>query len=162
MHNKGLLPLLAAFSVGPSGLGAQSLSVDHAPGLVGTWRVVEFCGRDSTGRLIETLGPAPVGYFIYDPTGHLSIQVMRAPMSGPLSRDSLPRADLRQLRQFYFGYFGTYTVLSESTVVHHVHGGTIPEYTGTDQFRRYRIRGDTLSIGGEVLPCRVLIRERTP
>jgi hypothetical protein len=65
---------------------------------------------------------------------------------------------LGELRPFYFGYFGTYTILSDSTVVHHVQGGTLPDYIGTDQFRTYHIRGDTLSIGAPSFPCRVLIR----
>jgi len=46
------------------------------------------------------------------------------------------------------------------TVVHHVQGGTLPDYIGTDQFRTYRIRGDTLSIGAPPFPCRVLLRVR--
>jgi hypothetical protein len=46
-------------------------------------------------------------------------------------------------------------------VVHHVTGGTIPSYIGTDQLRDSRIRGDTLSIGtGGLRSCRRLIRVR--
>jgi len=62
----------------------------------------------------------------------------------------------------YLGYYGTYTITSDSTVVHDVVGGTIPSYTGTDQARVYRIRGDTLTIGGNRVtwPCRVLLRVR--
>jgi hypothetical protein len=50
-------------------------------------------------------------------------------------------------------------VTSDSTVIHHVTGGTIPSYTGTDQRRNYRFRGDTLSISAdEPFSCRKLVR----
>ena len=128
--------------------------------LVGTWRVVRFCDRDSTGALVDPLGPNPIGYFVYTATGELSIQAMRTPPAGPTAGEPVQLRSLGDLRPFYFGYFGTYTVLSESTVVHHVLGGTFPEYIGTDQVRSYRIRGDTLSIGAPRFDCRVLIRAR--
>lgn len=128
------------------------------PSLVGTWRVVRFCDRDSSGAMVDPLGPTPTGLFVYTPTGQLSIQVMRTPASGPLTGDSIRLRTLSALRPFYFGYFGTYTILSDSTVVHHVQGGTFPEYIGTDQLRSYVIRGDTLSIGAPRFPCRVLLR----
>lgn len=128
--------------------------------LVGTWRVVQFCDQDSTGASVDPLGPNPTGYFIYTSTGQLSIQAMRIPPGGPIAGGPVQFDSLGELRPFYFGYFGTYTILSDSTVVHHVQGGTIPDYIGTDQLRTYRIRGDTLSIGAPPFPCRVLIRAR--
>ena len=128
--------------------------------LVGTWRVVHFCDQDSTGASVDPLGPNPTGYFIYTSTGQLSIQAMRTPPAGPMAGEPVHFDSLGELRPFYFGYFGTYTILSDSTVVHHVQGGTLPDYIGTDQFRSYSIRGDTLSIGAPPFPCRVLIRAR--
>jgi hypothetical protein len=109
---------------------------------------------------VDPLGPNPTGYFIYTSNGQLSIQAMRTPPAGPLAGEPVHFGSLGELRPFYFGYFGTYTILSDSTVVHHVQGGTLPDYIGTDQSRIYRIRGDTLSIGAPPFPCRVLIRAR--
>ena len=131
--------------------------------LIGVWRVVRFCVRDSAGRFTQPFGPGPVGYFIYTPRGELSIQFMRTPPVRPFAAgDQAPTdAERRELLGAYFGYFGTYTITSDSTVVHHVAGGTLPSYIGTDQVRRFRITGDTLSIGGRLLPCRVLLRVRS-
>lgn len=135
-------------------------------GIVGVWRVERFCNVDSaSGRESEPFGPRPVGYFVYAPTGQLSIQVMRTP---PVPRfasgDTMPTdAERRAMQESYFGYFGTYTVVSDSIVIHHVTGGTLPSYVGTDQPRRYHIRGangDTLAIGGVSMRCRVLVRVR--
>lgn len=116
---------------------------------------------DTPGDTTYRLGRRPIGFFIYDPNGNLMIQAMRTPHAGAFAADSVPLAGMAQLLESYFGYFGTYTVTSDSTVVHHVTGGTIPSYVGTDQRRDYRIRGDTLSIGVGPLPaCRRLIRVR--
>jgi len=131
------------------------------PQLVGTWRVVEFCNVDSPGDTTYSLGRGPIGFFLYDPAGNLSIQAMRAAPAGAFTRDSVPLGGMAELRTSYFGYFGTYTITSDSTVVHHVTGGTIPSYVGTAQRRNYRIRGDTLSIGSEEpWACRKLVRVR--
>ena len=134
------------------------------PALVGTWRIVRFCDDDSTGRLTDPLGPTPTGYFMYSPTGALSIQAMRTPALPPNAGgdDHATDAERRALLDAYFGYYGTYTVTSDTSVVHHVQGGTIPSHNGTDQARVYRIRGDTLTIGGSPLtwPCRLLLRVR--
>lgn len=138
----------------------QVASAQPPRDLVGMWRVVRFCDRDSTGAMVEPLGPNPIGYFVYAPTGELSIQVMRTPPAGPLAGEPVQLPTLGALRPYYFGYFGTYTILSDTTVIHHVQGGTFPEYIGTDQRRTYHIRGDTLSIGAPALPCRILIRVR--
>lgn len=132
--------------------------------IVGVWRVVRFCDDDSTGALYEPYGPRPTGYFVYAPGGQLSIQMGATPPVPPFTGgDFHPTdAELRALYDATFGYYGTYTVTSDSTVVHHVTGGTVPSYTGTDQARLYRITGDTLTIGGSraTWPCRLLIREQ--
>lgn len=135
-----------------------ALQAQARPSLVGTWRVVRFCDRDSAGAMVDPLGPSPTGYFIYTATGQLSIQAMRTPPAGLFAGEPGTLRSLKELRPYYFGYFGTYTILSDSTVVHHVQGGTLPDYIGTDQFRNYSIHGDTLSIGAPSFPCRVLIR----
>ena len=149
--------LVIALCGSPLPLPAQK----PAPRLVGTWRLVEFCNVDTPGDTTYSLGRRPIGFFIYDRAGNLSIQVMRATPSAAFRQDSIPLGGMAELRTQYFGYFGTYTITSDSTVVHHVAGGTIPSYVGTDQRRNYRIRGDTLSIGGsEPWGCRTLVRVR--
>jgi len=156
VRNWSPLLLLALFST-PGALTAQQ----PVPRLVGTWRLVEFCNVDQPGDTTYSLGRRPIGFFIYDTAGNLSIQAMRAAPSGAFTRDSLPLAGMAELRTSYFGYFGSYTITSDSTVIHHVTGGTIPSYIGTDQPRNYRIRADTLSIGGaEPWSCRKLARVR--
>jgi len=149
----GLLAICFLLS-GLATLEAQSRS----SALIGTWKVRRFCDQDSAGVVTDPMGPSPTGYFIYTPTGQLSIHGMRTPPTGPVAGDSVRLRTLAELRPYFFSYFGTFTITSDSTVIHHVEGGTFPEYTGTDQRRAYRISGDTLHIGGQALACRVLIR----
>ncbi len=146
-------------NVGVSAVGRRAL--------VGTWRVVQFCNVDSTAKETNPIGATPVGVFVYTPTGQLSLHAMRTPAVAPfVAGDNAPTdAERRALLDGYFGYFGTYTITSDSTVIHHVIGGSIPSYIGTDQHRHYRIRAggsnapDTLSIGSyPAPPCRKLIR----
>lgn len=131
--------------------------------LIGVWRIVKFCDDDDlTGRLYDPLGSNPTGYFVYSAGGQLLIQAMRTPPIKQFAGGDLQptNAERKELFDSYFGYFGTYTITSDSTVVHHVQGGTSPSFIGSDQPRVYRIRGDTLSIGGSsrTWPCRVLLR----
>ncbi len=127
--------------------------------LVGTWRILEFCNVNSPGDTTYSLGRRPIGFFIYDAAGNVSIQAMRAMPTGAFTKDSVPIRGMAEVRTQYFGYFGTYTLTSDSTVVHHVRGGSIPTYIGTDQRRNFRFRGDTLSISEhEPWACRKLVR----
>lgn len=87
---------------------------------------------------------------------------MRATPSGAFLQDSVPLGGMAKLGTSYFGYFGTCSITSDSTVVHRMTGGTIPSYIGTDQRRNYQIRDDTLSIGdGEPWSCRKRVRVRS-
>jgi hypothetical protein len=93
---------------------------------------------------------------------------MQTPAPPPFAKgdDNPTDAERRALFDGYFGYFGSFTITSDSTVIHHVLGGTILSYIGNEQYRHYRIRPgganapDTLSIGGNpaTLDCRKLIR----
>ena len=141
---------------------------DHRSGpLVGTWRLVEFWDRDSLAApFVYLYGQRPTGYFIYDATGHVSIQIMRGP--DPFRVDSTRGEswflkgspdELRRAVQDYRAYFGTYSVDSaHGIVLHHVEGDSRGLYTGSRQTRRYRLVGDSLIIGNDTTNRRVLLR----
>ena len=120
------------------------------PGLIGTWRLVRFESRFKNGKVDHTYGPRPLGYFIYDTTGHLSIQIMRNPPLPPFASgddDTSTDSEKVQAFQAYVGYFGTYRVDKAKGVLHHqVEGSINPVYTNTDQLRPYRLKGDILII----------------
>jgi hypothetical protein len=127
------------------GLSAQSTS-----SIVGTWKVVKYEDHEPDGTIRHPYGENPLGYFVYDPTGHLSIHIMRTPplKSFPGMRDGTgDPARYQEAFLAYVAYFGSYTVdAAKSTVTHHVEGSLRPDYTGTDQVRPFRIEGDRLII----------------
>jgi len=130
--------------------------------LVGTWQVVAVDERsDEHGVWAPSYGTHPTGYFIYDTTGHVSIQICGDPPPAKFAagdHDPTP-AEARAAYLNYAAYFGTYTVDENRHVVtHHVEGSLVPSYTATDQDRPFVIDGDRLEIGDGKTWRRVLQR----
>jgi hypothetical protein len=153
-----LLPIAATFARRPA---------QGAATLVGTWRVTEVADLAKDGKWQYRYGEHPQGYFVYDATGHVHIQIMKHPPLAPFPEANLiagkpPSAD-HALTAYssYVAYFGTYTVDAKKNVVtHHVEGSLAPEFTGTDQPRPFKLEGDRLEIGDGKTWRRVLERVR--
>ena len=104
--------------------------------------MVAFETHNTDGTVIKEFGDNPLGYFIYDGTGHLAIQVME----NPAKKD--PAVS--------FAYFGTYKVDAEKGIlVHHVEGAVegdgsagpkVRQYIGKAELRPFRLEGDPLII----------------
>ncbi len=148
-------------------ISTSVISSDEAHSLVGTWRVLEFADLDKGGKWVYWFGEHPKGYFVYDATGHVHIQIMKVPPLTPFpeanSDDGKPPTPEHALAAYnaYVAYFGTYTVDTEKHVVtHHVEGSLSPDYTDTDQPRPFKLDGDRLEIGDGKTWRRVLDRLR--
>jgi hypothetical protein len=122
---------------------------EHASTVVGTWRILRQVGvgdSSSTSRL--PFGAAPLGYIVYDATGHVFFQVARrnSPSQAPTGR--WRRADSSALQQVLTdasAYFGTYTIDAESgTMVHHIESEIPPNQGTIEMATPYQVRGDTL------------------
>jgi hypothetical protein len=145
----------------------SAMPSEEALSLIGTWRVVEFGDLDEDGRWVYRFGEHPRGYFVYDGTGHVHIQIMKVPPLPRFTEANLgagkpPTAD-HALAAYsaYVAYFGTYTVdIEKHIVTHHVEGSLAPDFTDTDQPRPFRLTGDRLEIGDGKTWRRVLERVR--
>ena len=162
----GVLASLIAVSLAGCSTVAPARHADEgslASRLVGTWEVLELVDTDASGRTTYPYGQQPRGYIVYDPTGHVHIQVMRMPATLPFAAGDANGTD-REVRNAYDGYvayFGTYDVdESRSQVIHHVQGSLMPSYTDTDQPRPVKVRGDELVIEGAVAEGRFYRRLR--
>lgn len=134
--------------------GLPAHAADAAASLVGTWRVERITDTDSkTGKVVHPYGEHPKGYIVYDPTGHLSVQIMRTPAVPPFASGDDAKGSDAEVRAAYDGfvaYFGTYEVdAKQGIVVHRVEGSLMPSYTSTDQRRPFRVEGDVLTIEGD-------------
>lgn len=139
-----------AFAPGGAANRTHSAAAAGEPNLIGTWRLFRFENRSRDGNTERPFGERPLGYFAYDPTGHLSIHILRNPPPPPLASGSKTTAtDVEKVQGYdaYVGYFGTYRVDKAAKIIHHqVEGALDATYTNTDQPRPYRLSGDVLII----------------
>jgi Lipocalin-like domain len=130
--------------------------------LVGTWRLVEFANLDSaTSTWTYPYGKYPKGYFTYTRNGIINLNICsERPLK--ISEDSAKNYNMNLLHWVdsnSVGYFGTYSVdHNKSVVTHHVKGGSLPWYIDTDQPRQFILKGDTLIIGDRKTWKRILIK----
>ncbi len=138
-----------------------------ANALIGTWRLLELADLDKDGKWRHRFSEHPRGYFVYDETGHVHIQIMKVPPLAPFPEANVAKGKLPSAEQAlaayagYVAYLGTYTVDEKKHVVtHHVEGSLAPEFTDTDQPRPFHLEGDRLEIGDSKTWRRVLERVR--
>ena len=124
-----------------SGCNVPETPPDADHPLVGTWQLVEWRAQDGLGVWQEVFGTQPLGYFVYGASGHLSIHLMHE-AGGAVSDCAPPSENNLVLPACYVGYFGTYRIEpGDSVVIHQPVGGTILSYIGTNQPRRFEVRG---------------------
>lgn len=132
--------------------------------LAGVWKIIEFSDFDSlTGTWKDRYGRQPRGYFVYAQNGILVISISTGdPVI--VSEDSAKNMTVNYHKAFVnnaFSYFGTYTVDWEKSILtHKVKGGSILWYIDTDQYRPFRLKGDTLTLGDNKTSRRVLVRTK--
>lgn len=127
--------------------------------IVGTWKLISAEDVDpNTGKWVPyTFGNPPSGYFIYDATGHASIQIMTTPPVPLASPDNPTPAEALAIFNAYIAYYGTYTV-DDVNISVQVEGAWDPSQVGTNQARPYELSGDTLIIGDQKTYKRTLER----
>lgn len=129
--------------------------------IIGTWKLVSAEDRASASDpwVPYTFGNPPSGYFIYDDTGHSSIQIMTTPPQKIATPDSPTPQEALAIFNNYIAYYGTYTI-DEANITVTVEGAWDPSQVGSAQARPYKLDGDTLIIGDEITYKRTFIRER--
>ena len=145
---------------------ATSAKSGIARQFVGTWKMVSVEERRPNGEVVEPrYGARPIGYIMYDATGHVAVQIMKPgrPRFASNDAEQATQAEAKSAFEGYGAYFGTYEVNeAEGYVVHHVEGSVFPNYVGTDQKRFFELSGDQLvlkpptrQVGGEQHTTRV-------
>lgn len=165
MKNTILLILLtvitAALSCKPGKTTNDSTKTNK---LAGTWKLIEYTDYDTaTNKWIHPYGEHPRGYFTYTNSGIVNLNISaEKPLVVSVDSEYIKPLTLGAVLDNACGYFGTYTIDSlNSVVTHHVKGGSVINYIGTDQHRQFILKGDTLLIGDPTFKVgkRVLIRE---
>jgi hypothetical protein len=119
----------------------------QSAGLLGTWRLVSYEGRDSSGKVQYPLGEHVTGLLVYDATGNVSAHIMRTDRPLFAEQDSRRGTDseVRAAFEGHVSYFGTYVIdRQKQTVTHRVIGASFPNWIGSEQLRYYRFEGPRL------------------
>jgi hypothetical protein len=124
--------------------------------LVGTWRLVSAGTIQADGTLepYPAYGPNPIGYLLYDTTGHMCVSL--ANPNHPHWANAEKPTDAEQLRSYqaFFAYCGTYEVREkEGRVIHRPEMASWPHFIGTDQSRNFRFEGTRLVLSSEETPA---------
>jgi hypothetical protein len=145
---------------------ARSDSVATVPTatLVGTWRIVRHApAPGSSDSASLSFGSRPRGYLVYDPTGHVFLQVQDIVHADSVKsrwRDA-PDSVLKGLLHGFQAYFGTYTVDSvEQLVTHRIEGELLPRFGSVEVATPYQLRGDSLILGADSLEQWHFVRVR--
>jgi Lipocalin-like domain len=119
--------------------------------IVGTWRLRSRAVTLEDGTTVQDagLGKTPTGYLIYDSSGHVAAQMMRAdrPMAIDCGIASPAASDNSQSVNGYEAYFGTYTFDETGRIVtHHLEGAIAAADVGKNLVREFHVSGDKLTI----------------
>jgi hypothetical protein len=134
--------------------------------LIGTWKITAFEDRkddhDPNSEWTYPYGKNPKGYFVYDNTGHVMIQIMKTPQSPPFASGDDEKPTVEEMKRAFTGYvayFGTYTVdAAKRVVIHQVEGSLKPILSGQINPAPFILAGDHLVIGDGKMWRRVLER----
>jgi hypothetical protein len=150
MHRRIVFIAVAAFGCQKGSPVQQA----HTPAnsVEGTWRAVEYINvRAEDSALRYPFGRPPHGYLVYDPTGHVFLQVVRGLATDARARGHWHDADSATLFSLLNGsvaYFGEYRAnYATSTVVHLIDAEIPPNIGMTEVATPFQIRGDTLQLG---------------
>lgn len=125
----------------------QPNTTSAAQRVIGTWRLVSAGNirKDGTLEPFPEYGPHPIGYLMYDSTGHMCVSL--ANPVHPRWANAAKPTDAEKIESFrvMFAYCGTYEVQEkEHRVIHRPEMSSWPHYVGTDQLRPYRFEGNRL------------------
>ena len=164
MKIKHLMILLTVIAVISCNSDSEKTIDKKRNRLVGTWKLIEYSDYDTvTHKWTHPYGDHPKGYFTYTNSGIVNLNgSAEKPLVISADSEYIKPLTLGAVLDNAWGYFGTYSIDSlNSILTHHVKGGSVISYIGTDQHRQFILKGDTLLIGDPTFKVgkRVLIRE---
>jgi hypothetical protein len=126
---------------------------------IGAWRLLAFEEQGPDGQVIYPYGQDAAGLLIYDPSGRMSVQIMRRNRAALSSAESLSALETKNTIEGLTAFFGSYEVDSANgVVIHRVEGHVLPESVGKVLRREFSFSGDVLIL--KPSPTRRVIWER--
>lgn len=139
-----LLPLEHSSATKPNATSPAST-------IIGTWRLISAGNtpKDGTFEPFAEYGPHPIGYLMYDSTGHMCVSL--ANPNHPRWANPEKPTDAEKLESYrvMYAYCGTYELQEkEHRIIHRPEMASWPHYVGTDQIRPYQLEGNRLILSG--------------
>lgn len=119
--------------------------------LIGTWRLTSAGNIHKGGHFepFEEYGLHPIGYLMYDVTGHMCVSLANPYHSRWINADKPTDAEKIEAFRVMFAYCGTYEIQeSQHRIIHRPEMASWPHYVGSDQIRPYRLEGNRLILSG--------------
>jgi len=115
--------------------------------LIGSWRLLDVEHIDDDGEVGRPFGESPQGLLIYTPEGTMSATVMRRGRPNFAAADILAASDAERIAAFASAsaFAGRYEIVGDE-ICHHLEIATYPNWTGTDQLRRFELTGTLLTL----------------
>lgn len=128
--------------------------------ILGTWKLKSFVREVAgTGEKIDDFGKHPDGYISYSADGRMYAILTSENRIKPLNANPEDQERVK-LHQTIIAYAGTYTVEGDK-VIHHVDISWNQAWTGSEQVRFYKLKGNTLTITTAPLKSPIDGREGT-
>jgi hypothetical protein len=125
----------------------ESNTTAAASRIIGTWRLVSAGNirKDGSFEPFPEFGPHPIGYLIYDTTGHMCVSMANPDHPRWANAEKPTDAEMLHSYRVMYAYCGTYEIQEkEHRVIHRPEMASWPHYVGTDQIRPYRLEGKQL------------------
>ena len=155
----GVLALVFAattlFAQNPASAMPKQSEPPAASRLLGTWRLISAgtFRKDGAFEPFADYGPHPVGYLMYDTTGHMCVSLANPDHPRWANAEKPTEAEKLHSYDVMFAYCGTYEVQEDKhRVVHRPEMASWPHYVHTDQFRYFRLEGDRLILSDQETP----------
>ena len=120
---------------------------DPREAFYGAWRLVSNTFHDEAGAVSHPFGVDCRGLLVYDRSGMMAVQMIRADRPRFPSEDihGLDAALLRAAFEGLNTYYGTFEVdAGRGIVIHHVEAASLPNRFGSRQERHYEFQDDDL------------------
>jgi hypothetical protein len=116
----------------------------------GTWRLLSYEVRSTSGETRYPWGQDPVGLLMYNDDGYVSVAMMTAdrPRFGAKDIKKGTTEEKVAAVDSYISYCGRYEV-QKGTVIHHVEVCLFPNWVGNDQIRTYEFNDSLLLLSTE-------------
>jgi hypothetical protein len=121
----------------------------------GTWKLIRCEFRSADGHIDFPFGHYPLGTIIYDASGNMAVQIIRADCPKFVSGDKYNGTpeEVKAAFEGSLAYFGRYEVDEVAgTVTHRLVGCTFPNWIGSDQTRSFVFSGSQLALRTPPMP----------